>query len=95
MAKIIYFRFIVIKLFLFPFRIRKAPGQTKLNTVERGVGAKGTSVLKKGDARLKIIQKNRSKLTDARDKLAQMAKKTDARAKLLKLRQMRTVITIF
>lgn len=33
-------------------------------------------------------------MVDARDKLAQMAKKTDARAKLLKLRQMRKVSSI-
>ncbi|XP_026478978.1 polymerase delta-interacting protein 3-like isoform X2 [Ctenocephalides felis] len=39
------------------------------------------------DARLKIIQKNRTKLVDARDKLAQIAKKTDARLKLQKLRK--------
>lgn len=38
------------------------------------------------DARLKIIQKNRSKLTDARDKLAQIAKQSDARLKLDKIR---------
>lgn len=38
------------------------------------------------DARFKIIQKNREKLTDARDKLAQIAKQSDARLKLDKLR---------
>ncbi|XP_034942092.1 polymerase delta-interacting protein 3-like [Chelonus insularis] len=38
------------------------------------------------DARLKIIQKNRAKLTDARDKLAEIAKQSDARLKLEKLR---------
>lgn len=38
------------------------------------------------DARLKIIQKNREKLTDARDKLAEIAKQSDARLKLDKLR---------
>lgn len=38
------------------------------------------------DARFKIIQKNRAKLTDARDKLAEMAKQTDARLKLDKIR---------
>lgn len=37
------------------------------------------------DARNKIIQKNRAKITDARDKLAQIAKRSgDARFKLLK-----------
>lgn len=34
------------------------------------------------DARLKIIQKNRQRLTDARDKLSELAKQTDARAKI-------------
>lgn len=38
------------------------------------------------DARFKIIQKNREKLTDARDKLAEIAKQSDARLKLDKLR---------
>ncbi|XP_008548717.1 uncharacterized protein LOC103572087 isoform X1 [Microplitis demolitor] len=38
------------------------------------------------DARMKIIQKNRAKLTDARDKLAEIAKQSDARLKLEKLR---------
>lgn len=41
------------------------------------------------DARLRIIQKNRQKLTDARDKLAEIAKQTDARLKLDKLRENR------
>ncbi|KAJ4441598.1 uncharacterized protein [Periplaneta americana] len=44
-----------------------------------------------GDARLRIIQKNRQKLTDARDKLAEIAKQTDARLKLDKLRENRNV----
>lgn len=38
------------------------------------------------DARFKIIQKNREKLTDARDKLAEIAKQSDARIKLDKIR---------
>ena len=38
------------------------------------------------DARQKIIQSNRSKTGDARDKLAQLAKNTDARAKLERIR---------
>jgi hypothetical protein len=42
-----------------------------------------------GDARLRIIQKNRRKLVDARDKLAEIAKQTDARLKLDKLRENR------
>lgn len=38
------------------------------------------------DARFKIIEKNREKLTDARDKLAEIAKQSDARLKLDKIR---------
>ena len=38
------------------------------------------------DARFKIIQKKRKTITDARDKLAQIAKQSDARLKLQKLR---------
>ncbi|XP_018403278.1 PREDICTED: uncharacterized protein LOC108780163 isoform X2 [Cyphomyrmex costatus] len=58
--------------------------------VSRGARANG-SVRGRGsqvitDARFKIIQKNREKLTDARDKLAEIAKQSDARLKLDKLR---------
>lgn len=38
------------------------------------------------DARFKIIQKKRRHIADARDKLAQIAKQSDARLKLQKLR---------
>ncbi|XP_015595542.1 polymerase delta-interacting protein 3 isoform X2 [Cephus cinctus] len=48
------------------------------------VRGRGTHVI--ADARFKIIQKNREKLTDARDKLAEIAKQSDARLKLDKLR---------
>ena len=41
------------------------------------------------DARLKIIANNRSKVVDARDKLASLAKKTDARQKLQKIRNLK------
>ncbi|KAG8255523.1 hypothetical protein J6590_090554 [Homalodisca vitripennis] len=34
------------------------------------------------DARLRIIQKNRQRMTDARDKLSELAKQTDARNKI-------------
>lgn len=62
--------------------------------LNKRLGIKKTSPVKaggitKGDARLKIIQKNRTKLLDARDKLAQMAKSKDAREKLTKLREAR------
>lgn len=42
------------------------------------------------DARQKIIQKKRKTVVDARDILANMAKKQDARSKLVKLRQNKT-----
>lgn len=44
-----------------------------------------------GDARNRIIQKKRLHLTDARDKLCELAKTTDARQKLEKLRLSRLV----
>ncbi|XP_076384636.1 uncharacterized protein LOC117229397 isoform X2 [Megalopta genalis] len=58
--------------------------------INRGARANG-SVRGQGsqvitDARFKIIQKNREKLTDARDKLAEIAKQSDARLKLDKIR---------
>ncbi|XP_011051382.1 PREDICTED: uncharacterized protein LOC105144274 isoform X1 [Acromyrmex echinatior] len=48
------------------------------------VRGRGSQVIR--DARFKIIQKNREKLTDARDKLAEIAKQSDARLKLDKIR---------
>lgn len=48
------------------------------------IRGRGSHVLT--DARFKIIQKNREKLTDARDKLAEIAKQSDARLKLDKIR---------
>lgn len=48
------------------------------------VRGRGTQIIT--DARFKIIQKNREKLTDARDKLAEIAKQSDARLKLDKIR---------
>ena len=41
------------------------------------------------DARLKIISKNRSKVVDARDKLVSLAKTSDARQKLVKIRNLK------
>ena len=49
----------------------------------------GGGVKAGGDARLKIIAKNRSKVTDARDKLGLLAKTTDARQKLEKIRNLK------
>ncbi|KAF7996047.1 hypothetical protein HCN44_009832 [Aphidius gifuensis] len=66
--------------------IRKAAsvrGVTRQNTSSR---VPGRIIKPVTDARLKIIQKNREKLTDARDKLAEIAKQSDARLKLEKLR---------
>ncbi|XP_021931285.1 uncharacterized protein LOC110835413 isoform X2 [Zootermopsis nevadensis] len=53
-------------------------------------GRRGQVLGPADDARLRIIQKNRQKLTDARDKLAEIAKQTDARFKLDKLRENRS-----
>ncbi|XP_051159912.1 polymerase delta-interacting protein 3-like [Leptopilina boulardi] len=53
----------------------------RVNGSIRGRGNGGVT-----DARFKIIQKNRLKMTDARDKLAQIAKQSDARLKIDKLR---------
>lgn len=44
-----------------------------------------------GDARNNIILKNRTKIADARDKLAEMAKHKDARFKLETLRMNRVI----
>lgn len=53
----------------------------RINGSTRGRGNGGVT-----DARFKIIQKNRLKMTDARDKLAEIAKQSDARLKIDKLR---------
>ena len=42
-----------------------------------------------GDARNKLISKHRQSMGDARDRLAMMAKKTDARDKLKKIRNLK------
>jgi len=41
------------------------------------------------DARLEIIKKKRSKVVDARDKLGEIARSTDAREKLQKIRNLK------
>jgi len=68
---------------------------TSMNHVNRRGGLqgrrRGNVIGTVGDARLRIIQKNRQKLTDARDKLAEIAKQTDARFKLDKLRENRGI----
>lgn len=46
------------------------------------------------DARNKIIFKKRTQITDAREKLAQLAKQKDARLKLEKIRLERVSLTI-
>ena len=55
-------------------------GSTKLAGGPRGKGS---------DARLKIISRNRSKVVDARDKLVSLAKGSDARQKLVKIRNLK------
>ncbi|XP_032667808.1 nucleolin 2-like [Odontomachus brunneus] len=72
----------------------KPPGMRGRGGIRRGVsrGARANGFIRgRGphvvtDARFKIIQKNREKLTDARDKLAEIAKQSDARLKLDKIR---------
>ena len=60
-----------------------------------GGGLAGRLGVRKGggggiqDARQKIIQSNRTKTGDARDKLASLAKNTDARSKLDRIRNMK------
>lgn len=63
-------------------------GQFRSSGFTRGRGSQ-----KIADARLKIIQKNRQKMVDARDKLAQIAKQTDARFKLNKLKSSKIIQT--
>ena len=58
----------------------------KRRRVGNVVGNRGGAVV---DARMKIIANNRSKVVDARDKLASLAKKTDARQKLQKIRNLK------
>lgn len=43
---------------------------------------------------MKIIQNNRQKVADARDKLAEIAKKSDARLKLLKMKETNIKISV-
>ena len=54
-----------------------------------GKGTAGSQV-KGSDARLKIISRSRSNIVDARDKLVSLAKGSDARQKLVKIRNLKT-----
>ena len=54
----------------------------------RGKGTAGSQV-KGSDARLKIISRSRSNIVDARDKLVSLAKGSDARQKLVKIRNLK------
>lgn len=70
----------------------RARGQNQSNSSNKRTNIQGRgNALKFGisDARLRIIQKNRLKLTDAREKLVQIAKQSDARLKLEKIRERR------
>ena len=53
-----------------------------------GKGTAGSQV-KGSDARLKIISRSRSNIVDARDKLVSLAKGSDARQKLVKIRNLK------
>lgn len=69
-------------LHIFLYSVRRGTNRgARANGSLRG---RGSQVIT--DARFKIIQKNREKLTDARDKLAEIAKQSDARLKLDKIR---------
>lgn len=63
----------------------KAGQKAKVAKKLQGVG--GGKIVK--DARLKIISKNRTKVKDAREKLVSIAKTTDARQKLEKIRNLK------
>lgn len=78
-----------------PFR-RNETSNIKINNLDAGRFrssgfSHGRGGKKMPDARLKIIQKNRQKMVDARDKLAQIAKQTDARFKLNKLKNSKMI----
>ena len=60
-------------------------GKFKKGSIKSFGGPQG----KGGDARLKIISRNRSKVVDARDKLVSMARGSDARQKLVKIRNLK------
>lgn len=77
-----------------PFRRNETSNvRTKSNNLDSGRFRSGgfTRGQKVVDARLRIIQKNRQKMVDARDKLAQIAKQTDARLKLNKLKNSKII----
>jgi len=69
----------------------KSNNKTMLTRKFRSGSAKspGGAKVTGGDARLKIISKNRSKVVDARDKLVSLAKTSDARQKLVKIRNLK------
>ena len=64
-------------------------GPRKMKGKFKGGIATKLGTPKRADARLKIISKNRSKVVDARDKLVSLAKGSDAREKLVKIRNLR------
>lgn len=64
--------------------------KTMLKRRFKGGAAKSAGSNANGsDARLKIISRNRSKVVDARDKLVSLAKGSDARQKLVKIRNLK------
>ena len=70
--------------------IRSVKGKPAQGSKAGKRGAKIGSKQPVADARLKIIKKNRSKMTDARDQLVKLTKKSgDARAKLEKIRNLK------
>ena len=64
--------------------------KTMLKKKFKGGTAKSVGPTAHGsDARLRIISRNRSKVVDARDKLVSLAKGSDARQKLVKIRNLK------
>ena len=71
-------------------RTPRKGNKTMLKRRFKGASAKsGGSSANGSDARLKIISRNRSKVVDARDKLVSLAQGSDARQKLVKIRNLK------
>jgi hypothetical protein len=71
--------------------MQKVKGK-QTSAIDKGAGIKGAAAggrPRVKDARLKLISKHRSEIVDARDVIAKMAKNTDARQKLQKIRNLK------
>ena len=71
-------------------RTPRKGNKTMLKRRFKGASAKSGGPSANGsDVRLKIISRNRSKVVDARDKLVSLAQGSDARQKLVKIRNLK------